>query len=114
MDNNFSAFPTWNPSKSVLRNINSCKVLFFSEEKKKEYYRTFRNSSSYFVSKKIVRDFLFKKYNGKCKNCGISEKLEIDHIKSVYRCFIERDFYNCNTLDNLQLLCKKCNCKKTP
>lgn len=57
-----------------------------------------------------------------CEICGIKAKLEIDHIKPV-KYFIRLAYENpqqtpslqqaCNSLDNLQVLCKKCHSAKT-
>lgn len=40
-----------------------------------------------------------------CKQCGSTENLEIDHIVPLAR-------GGSNELDNLQILCKKCNRRK--
>jgi len=54
---------------------------------------------------KELRERIFKKYNYVCFNCGSTERLQIDHIKSVKEGGdIEED--------NLQILCKICNLKK--
>jgi hypothetical protein len=52
---------------------------------------------------------------GKCANCGTRLFLEADHIKSKQQ-FVEegRDPKEADTLDNLQLLCKRCNVIKRP
>lgn len=56
----------------------------------------------------ITYEFLRLRDGAKCKNCAVSEnqrQLEIDH----------KDNNNGNnSLDNLQLLCRKCNYKKNP
>lgn len=77
-------------------------------------FKKFRNTSGYYVYKKEIRQYIFDKYNNMCALCGSENNLEIDHIKSVKRCFTEEDFDFCNTIENLQSLCKTCNCSKIP
>ena len=80
---------------------------------KKIAFKKFRSSSSGFISNKLLRYILFTKYNNKCALCNSTEKLEIDHIESVLSCFNNEKFKFCNTEDNLQVLCGKCNSSKT-
>lgn len=56
---------------------------------------------------KSLRDLVFSCYENKCMKCGSLDRLEVDHIKpySVYPEFAT-DF------NNLQILCKSCNCSK--
>jgi hypothetical protein len=52
---------------------------------------------------------------GKCSKCGTRLFLEADHIKSKQEFKEEgRDPTDADTLDNLQLLCKRCNVIKRP
>ncbi|MEK6883629.1 MAG: HNH endonuclease signature motif containing protein [Nanoarchaeota archaeon] len=44
-------------------------------------------------------------YNNKCKNCGITENLQIDHIIPFFVNQDDRD-------ENLQVLCRKCHYEK--
>lgn len=53
----------------------------------------------------IVRNRILKKCKNKCVKCGSIEKLEVDHIIPLSRGGRENE-------DNMQILCKKCNCKK--
>lgn len=69
-------------------------------------------SSSAFIANKAVRTCIFKKYMNKCAICQAIHSLQIDHIKSVYRCFKDGDIQMCNTYENLQVLCWVCNSKK--
>lgn len=97
----------WKPQKKTINLIKNNLDL-------KKSFKAFRSSSSAFVSNKKVRDFILNKFNNKCNNCGSKELLEIDHIKSVYNCFYSKDYFYCNSLENLQVLCKKCNTSKKP
>ncbi len=54
---------------------------------------------------KQVREEVLKKYGGKCVICGSTKHLQIDHIVPA----IDN---GSNALDNLQVLCRKCNASK--
>jgi predicted restriction endonuclease len=58
-----------------------------------------------YISKKIRNDVL-KRYNHTCVKCGSTKNLEIDHIKPISKGGI-------NEFNNLQVLCKNCNLKKS-
>lgn len=73
---------------------------------KKEYKKRL-NKARYYISKKEVRNYIFERDGYKCLKCGSKENLQIDHIISVYK-------NGKNELENLQTLCKKCNCSKNP
>ena len=70
-------FPIWNPQYYTRRN--------FKSHDYKVRLKALRNSSSGFISKKDVRNIIFKKDNFKCVICGKNSNLTIDHIVSVYR-----------------------------
>ncbi len=53
----------------------------------------------------VVRKEVFAHDNFKCKNCGATNNLTIDHIKP-------RVFGGSNNIENLQCLCKTCNASK--
>jgi hypothetical protein len=55
---------------------------------------------------KQMREEILSKYQFKCVECGVTEKLEIDHIKPISKGGITE-------LSNLQVLCKKHNIKKS-
>ena len=76
-------------------------------------FKFFRQSSSAYVKRKEVREYVLKKHNYKCAFCGSSEKLHIDHILSVKKCFDAKDYFMCNTIENLQVLCQTCNILKS-
>lgn len=52
-----------------------------------------------------MRDRVLKKYKHKCKECGSTKNLEIDHI-------IPFSIGGTTDKKNLQVLCKVCNLKK--
>ena len=53
-----------------------------------------------------VRMYIKQLYNHRCTNCGNNENLEIDHIIPISR-------GGTDDLQNLTLLCKDCNLKKS-
>lgn len=53
-----------------------------------------------------VKDLVWNRDNGKCRECGSNEKLEFDHI-------IPFSKGGSNTYRNIQLLCEPCNRTKT-
>ena len=99
--------PCWNPSYRLLNTLSDA-------IDRKETFKKFRSSCSNFIKKDSVRIFILNKFNNKCVNCDSKERLEIDHIQSVYSCFINMNYYYCNKEENLQVLCKKCNTSKIP
>lgn len=58
------------------------------------------------AQRKILRPILLEKHNNKCANCGREDDLQIDHI-------VARSVGGTNDISNLQILCGKCNRKKT-
>ena len=72
-------------------------------------YKNFRISSTAYVNRKFVRDYVLKKYHNKCKKCNNINDLQIDHIYSVRTCYDLELYVFCNSIDNLQVLCQKCN-----
>ena len=58
-----------------------------------------------FIGRKKIRDFIFKRDNYKCLKCGRVDKLQIDHIISVFN-------NGENRISNLQTLCNSCNSSK--
>ena len=94
------------PLKSTLRKMES--------SNRKTAFKVFRDSSSGFVAKKHVREFVFEQDSYKCVKCGRVVGLQVDHIESVKKCFDKKKYHQCNTLGNLQTLCKKCNASKQP
>lgn len=54
----------------------------------------------------IVRDRIMKKCGSKCVHCGAIEQLEVDHIIPLSKGGRHDE-------DNLQILCRSCNSKKS-
>lgn len=52
-----------------------------------------------------VRDEVWKRDSGKCRHCGGTDHVEIDHVIPISR-------GGTGDIENLQLLCRKCNRKK--
>lgn len=52
-----------------------------------------------------VRFFIFERDGYRCVQCGTSEDLTIDHIHP-------KSLGGADTADNLQTLCRPCNCRK--
>lgn len=76
-------------------------------------WKSYRNAASCFGNRKQVREYVFKKDNNTCVICGSKENLEIDHIISVRRGFDKSiNITEINKIENLQTLCKSCNCRK--
>ena len=95
----------WNPSEDTLIKM-----------KDKDYYvsfKAFRTSSGGYARKKYVREYIFDKYNNECVKCKSIKELQVDHVKSVNYCFLNNLTKHCNILGNLQLMCSKCNIKKS-
>jgi 5-methylcytosine-specific restriction endonuclease McrA len=70
-----------------------------------------RNTSSSYIKKPAVRDYVFKKYKNSCCSCGSRENLHIDHINPVFNATVE-NICTINSIDNLRLLCKSCNSRR--
>ena len=100
-------FPMWNPQRTTIF------VISLSDKKLK--YKKLRNSSSGFIKRKDVKEYIFKRDNYKCVLCSSKENLQVDHIHSIWEVVHNKYPLNLlNTKDNLQTLCKKCNEGKLP
>jgi 5-methylcytosine-specific restriction endonuclease McrA len=100
-------FPKWNPQKKTLRDMESLNF--------KIRLKALRNSSSGFIKRVDVREYIFERDGKQCAICHSKDNLQIDHIKSVYSC--ARGFTPIellNTAGNFQILCKSCNTRKQP
>ena len=106
--NNDDCFPEWNPTR---------KVVYILEESinRRKAYLSLKYSSSGFVTKSVVRNYIFNRDGHKCLLCGKKTNLSIDHINSVLSAFDGRsDINKLNTKGNLQTLCRSCNSAKLP
>lgn len=56
---------------------------------------------------KSLRWEVFKRDDFRCRDCGTRDDLQADHVLAESK-------GGPTTLDNLQTLCKSCNCKKGP
>lgn len=100
-------FPIWKPRRATRK--------AFEDFDFRQRYKALRNSSSAFIKRRDVRDFIMRKYGGKCYLCGNTEKLQIDHIISVYQCAYNKNLIDkLNAEKNLALICLKCNSSKQP
>lgn len=78
-------------------------------------YNAYRSISNGYIKKKSVRRKVFENSNYRCVYCDSIKDLSVDHIISVYYGFKNNiSIYVINKIDNLQILCKKCNSGKTP
>lgn len=55
---------------------------------------------------KDIRTYLLNIYNNRCAKCSSKHRLEVDHIIPITR-------GGGNNLENLQILCKTCNVRKS-
>lgn len=88
------------------------KLYVYDNVDDKEAFKKFRIVCSNYIKKSVVRDSILKKCNYKCVICNAIEKLQVDHIISVKKCFDNKLIDFCNKYDNLQILCYKCNSSK--
>lgn len=88
-------------------------IHLFDSIDKNESFKKFRSASSSYISNKYVRRYIYSKYNSKCFICSSIDDLQIDHKVSVKNCFVSNRILFCNSISNLQLLCKKCHFKKS-
>lgn len=99
------SFPKWKPQR-----YNS---KYFTDREYKVRMKSLRNSSSAFISNKKVRHYIFERDGNKCRICGSTENLQVDHIIAV--CQVADKTFSISILNseqNLQCLCKMCNLKK--
>lgn len=79
--------------------------LMWLKEMETKYYSKLKKVRSCYINKKI-RDDVLRKYKFTCVTCGTKEKLTIDHIHPV-------SLGGSNEFNNLQVLCKTCNSRKS-
>lgn len=109
-------FPQWNPS---IWRVDFFFSLPFHRQwmERKEFNKLknqFRNSCGGFIARPDVREIIFSRDNYKCKYCGSTENLTVDHIIPVAK-VIYGDISPAiiNSRENLQTLCSSCNSKKS-
>lgn len=100
-------FPKWKPHISTQSK--------FGNGDFRLRYKALRNSSSGFINRADVREYIFSRNGYKCVECGSNNDLQVDHIVSVYE-FAKKqlDYSKLNIEENLQTLCGICNAKKRP
>lgn len=86
--------------REYLEDLRECKLCGWFKESKEEKERRSR-----YVPRHIVGE-VWRRFEGKCAECGSENDLHIDHI-------IPFSKGGSNHIDNLQLLCKNCNLKKS-
>ena len=115
------AFQT-NPEKAIkalvdnhlwIKVANGYKVHdYLGPQKHRRKLHRIREEESYFTRlrfqsvRKTAWGFLIQNGEAKCAYCGSTDNLQIDHIKPIAR-------GGTNDFDNLQILCKSCNCRKS-
>lgn len=97
----------WKPSKITRWKMSSDNM------DRRDAFKAFRSSSGGFINKPVVRRHVLAKCDYKCVYCNSTKGLQIDHIKSVYMCFKSDLLDYCNSIENLQALCSRCNLKKS-
>ena len=99
-------FPMWRPYRPTTIKIRSGDF--------RTRYKALRDSSSSFTHRSDVKRIVYEKYSGRCYLCGAVNDLQIDHIVSVYRYALEQiePVSGLNKLDNLALICRRCNSGK--
>ena len=90
----------FNQLEKYIKEVNKYYVLWSGYEKR-------RQRANYHISKKDVRERIYKKCGYKCVKCGQDDKtlFHIDHIIPVIKGGGNED-------ENLQVLCVACNCSK--
>lgn len=98
-------FPKCKPQYATKRKLRS--------DDFKVRYKALRNLSSNFISRPDARSIIFNRKGRACYLCGSTEKLQIDHLISVYRGADEKIPYDLiNSYGNLMPICTKCNVLK--
>lgn len=80
-------------------------MIFWLAHLQDKYFGNIRKKRNCYLPQE-VRKTILEKYKFTCQICGTNEKLTIDHIKPVSK-------GGNDELDNLTILCKSCNSKKS-
>lgn len=108
-----SEFPVWRPGWTIRRILEEGILSKMMPGRESDFYKALRNSSSGFINRADVREYIFKRDDYKCKICGAEDNLTIDHVNSVANCSLGKYAVKLlNTEENLQTLCGGCNCSK--
>lgn len=101
-DKTFWCYSNFFDSKDIMENI-----LLRSDNLLKNHksYKSRRLRANSIIAKKDIREAVFNRDNNKCKLCGSTSSLSVDHIKPVIA-------GGGNELSNLQTLCSRCNSSK--
>ena len=84
-----------------------------TESAVKKTWKRYRSACSNYGNRKKVREFIFTRDNYTCKICGSKKNIQIDHIISAKTGYDDKiDIRKINSIENLQTLCKSCNCAK--
>jgi len=84
---------------AVIRNKKELSEYFQLRTQREKVRNKFNSMSRQLFVDLILRD------GPKCKTCGTTQNLTVDHIVPIY-------YGGTNDLDNLQILCKSCNSRK--
>jgi len=68
-------------------------------------YEERRQRADIYIGQAKIRKIVFERDGFACKICGVTDNLSLDHVVSVNN-------NGENSIDNLQVLCIKCNSKK--
>lgn len=95
----------WDVSDSfrdVVRDVYRSGIKQIADE---EEYVFRRAQASKAIQKKDIRISVFARDEGRCRRCGSTKNLSVDHIIPVKN-------GGTDDMDNLQTLCRKCNSQK--
>lgn len=101
-------FPPWNCQYPT--------VTRFKDRDRKVRMKALRISSSAFISRSDVREYIFGHKGSRCYICG-ADADQIDHKKPVYEyaCMESeeiKDFSTLNSYENLFPICRHCNASR--
>jgi len=107
------ARPPKNTADSLLYNPQKIAMRVSESKGKKALKKYLRNSSSCYIARKTVREYIFNRDGEICAICGTTKNLQIDHIISVYLATV-KTIYEINHVNNLRVLCGSCNARRAP
>lgn len=99
----------WNVSSFMsddrLKQIENNFALSIAKEIEEATYKKRRRRATTYTGNKKVRAAVLEKHGAKCKKCGSTDNIHLDHIIPVAA-------GGDNSIDNLQPLCRSCNSSK--